>query len=309
MNKIEKPFLSIDLPDGYQFRFLSLDEIANWLAAERGALQWFFEGAPQAGGGVANLRNQYQNNLSNLNQALAELRNEPDNAERIQQFANVFTAAYSGSTTVRSDHAFARIGAEISQKDGSVAGAAAFGALLGLDCQISFETTKGILAAFLKQSGIDPQSPSLVSKAITDLNSSAAADRVRSAAEWDGITERAHSLLKATDQSFKDQTAKIAQDTTDTLGRINESVDASIKSIQNTEATYKEQMKLRAPVEYWQGKGEKHRTALKQSRRNLIVFTLVGSVILVAGLYLLTMTALTVSEKSSASSSWLRSEP
>jgi hypothetical protein len=257
MNKIEKPFLSIDLPDGSQFRFLSVDEIANWLSAEQRAFHWFFEGAQQTGGGVANLRSQFQNDLNNLNQALAPLRNAPDDVQIRQQFANVFTNVYSRSTSVRSDHAFARIGAEVSQKDGPVAGAAALGALLGLDCQINFQTIKGILAAFLKQSGIDPQSPSLVSKTIADLNSSAAADRVKSATEWDGITERAHSLLRATDQSFKEQTTKIEQDTTDTLSRMNESVAVSIQSIQNTEATYKEQMKLRAPVEYWEGQGQK----------------------------------------------------
>ena len=129
MNETQHPLLSVDLSDGSHHRFYSLDEIGNWLARERAELGWFFEGAPQAGGAVSELRNNYQNNFNNLNQALTQWRNESDNPQRMQQFYNAFTGAYSSSTTVRSDHPFARIAADVSQKEGPAAAAAAFGTL------------------------------------------------------------------------------------------------------------------------------------------------------------------------------------
>lgn len=300
MNETQHPLLSVDLPDGSHHRFYSLDEIGGWLNHERAELSWFFEGAPQAGGAVSELRNSYQNNLNNLNQSLSQWRNDPDNPQKMQQFYNAFTNVYSSSTVVRSDHPFARIAADISQKEGPAAAAAAFGMLLGIECTLNFETAKGIIAAVLKRSGIDPQSPSIVSKAIEDLNSSAAADRVRITTEWDGITQRAENLLRTTDESFRGQTDKAEKDTADIIGRLQTSVAESIESIGRTEATYKEQMKLQAPVEYWQEKGRRHADALGISRRNLIWFAVVGSVALVAGLLILTMIAVDASSKSTA---------
>ncbi|MHC2618832.1 ElaB/YqjD/DUF883 family membrane-anchored ribosome-binding protein [Bradyrhizobium huanghuaihaiense] len=300
MNETQHPLLSVDVSDGSHHRFYSLDEIGNWLSHERAELSWFFEGAPQAGGAISDLRNNYQNNFNHLDQTLSKWRNEPESTQRMQQFYNAFTSAYSSSTTVRSDHPFARIAADISKNAGPAAAAAAFGTLLGIGCTLNFETAKGIIAAVLKQSGIDPQSPNIVSKAIEDLSSSAAADRVRTNAEWDGIAQRAENLLRTTDESFKNQTEKAENDTAEAIGRLQDSVAESIQSIHTTEATYKEQMKLRAPVEYWQEKGRRHADALQKSRRNLIWFAAVGSAALVGSLYVLTTIALDASSKSAA---------
>jgi hypothetical protein len=89
MNEMPRQLLRVDLSDGYQFNFLSFDEISNWLALEQSAFRWLIEGAPQAGGGVANLRTHYANAFNNLSQTLAAWRNEPDDPERMKQFANV----------------------------------------------------------------------------------------------------------------------------------------------------------------------------------------------------------------------------
>ena len=123
---------------------------------------------------------------------------------------------------------------------------------------------------------------------------------MRITAEWDGITQRAENLLRTTNESFKGQSDKAGKDTAEVIGRLQDSVTESIQSIQTTEATYKEQMKLQAPVEYWQEKGRRHADALKNSRRNLIWFATVGSVTLVGSLYLLTTIALDASSKSTA---------
>jgi Family of unknown function (DUF6161) len=170
--------------------------------------------------------------------------------------------------------------------------------LLGVDSEVSFNTIKGIIGATLKKSGIDPRSPDIVSTAIADLNSAAAVDRTRSIAEWSGITEQARALLEATDKSFKSQIAEFESRSAEIVAHVNESANASIKSISDTEGAYKEQMNLQASVEYWNAKATVHRTAIGWSRLILILFTVLGSAFLVGALLWITTIAAELTEKS-----------
>jgi outer membrane cobalamin receptor len=109
------------------------------------------------------------------------------------------------------------------------------------------------------------------------LNSSASADRARSIEEWSGITGRAHALLETIGKSFKTKMDDFDTSNAEMVARVNDSVSASIKSIENTESAYKEQMKLQASVEYWNVKAAAHRKAAQSSRFILVLFTVVGS--------------------------------
>lgn len=298
MNDISNPLLSIDLSDGATFRFENHDEIVAWLDKEQSAFEWLLEGGAQAGSGVTNLRQSFVNSLRNMRDTLNRWKASPADHELKEQFANALRNAYSSELTVRSDHEFARIASDIAAKDGAIAGAAAFGLLLGVDSQITFPSVKGIIQAILKKSGIDPRSPDVVSKAIADLNSSASTDRARSIAEWSGITEQARALLDTTDKSFKIQVTEFGTSTAEMVARINEAVNGSIKKIENTEGAYKEQMKLQASVEYWNTKAAVHRDAIKSSRLTLILFTLFGSAFLIGALFWIATTAVELAGKS-----------
>jgi hypothetical protein len=300
VNDISNPILSIDLSDGLQFRFSTFDEIARWIEKERSAFQWLFDGGAQAGGGVANLRTTFFNFFIALRQQLSQWQSAPDNENPKQLFANIFRNFYSANTSVHSDHQFVKIAADIAAKDGSVAASAAFGLLLGVDSQPQFQTIKGMIAATLKQAGIDPQSPALVVTAIADLNSSASADRAKIVAEWTGLSEQVRSLLERTESSFKAQTDKFEARSTEMQESINAYVNASIKSIQDTEGAYKEQMNLQASVGYWGAKATSHRNAIRWSRSILIVFTLFGSAFLIGALFWITTAAMELTEKTKA---------
>lgn len=73
-----------------------------------------------------------------------------------------------------------------------------------------------------------------------------------------------------------------------------------VTSITTTEAAYKEQMKLRAPVDYWQAKAGRHKAALWWSRLVLILYTNVGSALLISALYWLTTTAVDLADRTKA---------
>jgi uncharacterized protein DUF6161 len=298
VNNTPNPILSIDLSDGATFKFDNFDDVSAWLEKEQAAFSWLIDGGAQAGAGVTNLRQAFVKFRNVLRQKFDQWKSAPDNDSFKQQFADAFRNAYSAETSVRSDHEFARIAADIAAKDGSVAGAAAFGALLGVESELSFNAVKGIIGASLKKAGIDPKSPDLVSKTIADLNSSASTDRARSTAEWSGITEEARTLLGATRKSFDAQFTELDTRNSEMVARVNESVNASIKSIENTESAYKEQMKLQASVEYWNAKAAVHRDAIKLSRLTLILFTAVGGALLVAALFWIAATAVDLAGKS-----------
>jgi len=154
-----------------------------------------------------------------------------------------------------------------------------------------------MLAATLKRDGIDPKTPAVVAAAVNDLSVTASNARAREMAEWHALTDEMRTLIDSTDASFKSQTDSLEQRIAAMFARVDESADAAIKRIEATEAAYKEQMQLQAPVEYWQTKATKHQSAISRSRATLIAFTIFGGGALVGALFLLANTAVDVAER------------
>lgn len=298
----DAPFkpLTIDLSDQTRLRFANPGEATNWINQQQQEFRWLQEGGSRAGGGTQNLASLYMNGFNTLRQSASEWTANPEQEQIRAQFANRIQGFYGNNSIVRSDHKFALIAKEIAAKDGAIAGSAAFALLLGEDCQLSFETFKGLIAARLISDGIQPASPNVVASALADLNTAAKSQMKTSAIEWDEFSATCQAQLKSTEVEFTKQTSQFNTATDQTFKRVNESVDEALKSIRTTEETYKEQMKLQAPVEYWQAKADRHATALKNSRRWLIAFAGLGSVSLIGVLLYVTNTAFAVAEKSGA---------
>ena len=306
MNETPQPLISINIPGGACHTFYSLDDIDAWLLKERNAFQWLLTGGSQAGGGVALLSGNYQRHFDAALQLVAQWKNAPTNKQLAQQAQNTFNAFYAPPQNVCSDHSAALFANAISSKYGTASAAAAFGTLLGVDCGLNLLTLKGIIAAVVNREGNDPNSPKIVSEAIDRLNASTSEERAKRDeerakrdAEWNAFTQKAESQLELFEKTFNEQVAKVTKDTAQMMDALQTSTVESISNIKNTEATYREQMKLRAAVKYWEDKGTKHKTDLEKSRRNLIGFALVGSVVLVVGLFYLTISAADIVLKSS----------
>lgn len=292
--------LKIPLSDQTELRFNTANEVVVWIDKQRQEFLWLQEGGSRAAGGTQGLASAYMQNFSNLRRAASEWAENVQEEHLKNHIAERIQAFYSNPNIVRSDHQFARIAIDIAAKDGPVAASAAFGFLLGIDCQLTFETFKGLVAARLTRDGITPKSPELVANAIGDLNSKASAQFISNKTEWNTLIAGCRTQLATADEAFQKRSAGFDSATDQTFKRVNEAVDASLKSIRATEETYKEQMRLQAPVEYWEAKGKRHASALKDSKRNLIIFAAVGSLGLVACLYFLTVTAVDVSSKSNS---------
>lgn len=285
MSEISAGYFSIDLSNGSHFSFRDFDETAQWLDDEAAAFKWLAEGGVKAG--IQGLRDEYLSEFQNLKALLRNWRKQPDEKQQMQQFEAAFRRFYSKKNVVRSDHEFARVASEISVPDGAVAAAAAFGFLLGVPCSIDVTTIKGIFSALMKRHGIDPKSPNLVEGTIRNLVSTAMQDRATQEKVWNELSAKGRDLIEQAKGSFEEQTSQFRQNAGDLVSGIQDSANRAIKDIRDTESAYREQMRLQAPVDYWETKAAKHKDAIYRSRLTLIVFAVLGSIGLLCALIFL----------------------
>lgn len=277
-------FFSIDLTDGTHLKFKSFDEIQVWLDKQTGDLQWFFEGANRAGGSISNIASNYWGALHNLRNALGNWRSNPDQAGYKQQLYEGFANVYNNQKFLRPDHKFARIGAEIARTDGNTAGAAAVGFLLGAGIGVSAETVVGLTKAILIRDGVHPKSAGIVEKQIGELTSQYRDVQRKQDEEWSAKTSSAQTLIDDSRDKFAQIEQLTKTNSAEALAEIDAKVLEAINSIKATERSYHEQMKLQAPVSYWNTKAVSHGKSLWWSRWRLILFVIVGSGGLLYGL-------------------------
>lgn len=284
----QSPFFSVEI-QGRRLNFSSLDEISNWIQGEKQAFDWMMAGdyGPQ----FNSFRDNYRINFNHIVNRLAEWRTDPTNDQRAQSLVQFFQSFYSHNLTVMSDHPFAKIALDAVSKIGPGAGVGALAVLLGIPCAINFDVVRGMTLGGLIRDGIEPKSPGLVAKTIDDLNTSAYAEFKKRDDAWNNVAKTAEENLLTKELNSQKKVDEISAQAAKFFERLNTEGNAVIASIQETEASYREQMTLQAPVEYWTTKASTHRTDLTKSRGRLLWFTVFGSVGLIAALVLLSWLA------------------
>ena len=297
MSEKKKYFFSIDI-QGRRLDFSSLDEISNWIQHERQAFDWMMTGdfGPQ----FNSFRENYRNSFNNIATRLAEWRSDPTNDQRSQSLVQFIHSFYSQNQAVMSDHSFAKIAIDAASKLGPGAGAGALAVLLGVPCAVNFDVVRGMHLASLVRDGIEPKSPTLVAKTIDDLNASAYAEFKKRDDAWNNVAKTAEESLLTKELNSQKKVDEISAQAAEFFERLNNDGNAVIKSIQETEASYRDQMTLQAPVEYWSTKATGHRTDLAKSRVRLVWFTVIGSVGLIIALVLLSWLASLIADPKGA---------
>jgi hypothetical protein len=79
--------------------------------------------------------------------------------------------------------------------------------------------------------------------------------------------------------------------------RAQEELAHAVQEFKQVEATYREYMRLKAPVEYWAAKGAEHEVSAKKIKKVLFWYTPVASVALLGGLALLLGLAISIANK------------
>jgi hypothetical protein len=278
----QTPFLTVDLPQGRRLSFPDLDAIGTWISDERNRFAWLFSGRDLGGGNQ--LRDHYQRGFQNLQARLQEWRNRPSEPGPAQVFRDTLSSFYSNERTCLSDAAPVQCAIEINSKLGERAAAGAFALLMNEPCEVDFDTVRGIIRAILLRDGIEPSSPGIVQSVISRLTSEAAVAAKIHGQVFEQVADKANTFVSEKEQQFAKQSTETSERVQGFVDRLNEAGNEAIKSIETTEAAYKEQMRLQAPVEYWDAKAGVHSKAISGSRRRLIVYALGASAALIFGL-------------------------
>ncbi|TCU60311.1 hypothetical protein EDE08_1262 [Bradyrhizobium sp. R2.2-H] len=279
-----EPFFEVEVRGDHVLRFNSFDDIRKWLQDERSKLQWLMTGEDFGPHFNGNFRDLYRTGFQNLNNALQAWQNEPNNAAlRKQQFFNQFKSFYQNERTVLSSHPYVAIAREAGAMS-SMAAVGAFAYLFSTPCVVNFDVVRGMLHAKLAQDGISPKSANLVSEAVNRLNGEADAELRRREEGWKQVSAQADRLLAEGRDAAQAKVDQISTQAKTFLENLNREGNAVISSIQATEAAYKAQMALQAPVDYWTTKASAHRSDLVKSRGRLLWFAALGGTGLIAAL-------------------------
>jgi len=280
MAENERPFFRIEIR-GRRFDFKSPDEIINWVQHERQQFAWL---SGNYGNQFSSLRDRWMGGLNDIFPRVQELRNEPNNAQRVQLLTNAFNAVYSNPNVVLSDSPTAQIAIDAATKIGPGAGAGAFAFMTGFACSIEFDTVRGMLHAISLRDGTSPKATDLITNTIEGLNTRADAEFRRRDEAWNKVSQNAQRLLADSRASSQTKVDEISARADAFLENLNREGNAVIASIQGTEAAYREQMALQAPVDYWTTKASGHRVALQKSRQRLVLFATFASIFLIVAL-------------------------
>jgi hypothetical protein len=292
MDDISAPFFKADFPQK-SLVFDDVEELRRWIDAEWGSWTWMFNNIGQSlGNTFLQLINQYQNGLGNLRNLLNQWpANAAVSLQQKEQFYSALTNLFSANNVLFSDHPYAVIARDVANRISPQAGAGALASLLNIECTINLAVIRGVIEAGLLRDGISPTSPQLLSIIITKINSDANDEAQKRRADIASVVDanqrfldegKAAQAVTATD--FKERTSAA-------MTTLNEDAHAAIQSIKEIEASYREQMKLQAPVEYWENKATSHRIAISGSRQRLIIFTVLGTTALAFGLVWLAVKA------------------
>lgn len=277
------PFFQIDTPQG-TIEFDSIDAIQKWVEAEAKAWNWLDKGAQQVGGAISEFRNRLAQTHNNLRQWLEQWKNSPESADAKGQVTSITRGFREAAQLMVSDHPSSIIAQQAKQRYGDKSGAAALAFLRNTSCNIDVDTLRGVIYSMLVNEGIHDTSPNFVSDTINHLLINGANDIARRNGEWQAIAETAKDQTVAQNVRFEEQTRSFENDWKSRNEAIQLEKDEAIRTIGETNAAFREQMKLQGPVDYWTERVTRHEKALEGSRRNLLIFSIAGSIVLLAAL-------------------------
>lgn len=283
-------FLTVELDGGNRLVFDTFQQVEQWLSNERNFWSWLTKAPLQDTGQLLTYRNEFTQAHSAIQTSINELKSDLKNQSALQSLRKTIQRSINSGKIILRDNPSAVIAADIAQNIGAAAGAAALSVLLKIPFQTG-QIVQGIVEATLLKDGAAQRSPQLLEKALNDVlvvNQPKIDKAVNDLATKSG---NASSLLQDIKTELDTFLSKKEQNWTDINDRINNEMNAVIKSIKDTEAAYKSQMELQASVDYWTEKAKKHTLATASSQSILMWFSIIGGCGLVALLVALSLWA------------------
>ncbi|HZH53469.1 MAG TPA: DUF6161 domain-containing protein [Microvirga sp.] len=273
--------------NGGKLSFYDFDEIQAFIARERGFYRWLSEGATHAGNYMHNAVSSW---LKSLQQGLSNWQGGGGTSASVKQ---AFVQVYQQTRLPVSTTPTAEFISDLKDQHGVAVAAAALSVFTNQTLNRDQPgVMRGMNLAFAFQDGINPNTARSTKRALDKLST----EFGNGLAELrKTVIDQAERFAKA--EAHNKRFVQVMSRWTEHrlrmhMRRADERLAESVKDFQKVQATYEEFMKIKAPVDYWKGKGAEHRRSAKRYRTLLLWFAGIAGVLLLVGLGLLSNRAI-----------------
>ncbi|RWC10375.1 MAG: hypothetical protein EOS52_25015 [Mesorhizobium sp.] len=288
------PLFEVNLGPGVvPFRPATAQEVVDFLDAEQAAWSWAFESEPMTQSGI-DTPNQFRLQLKQLRTLASQFVNDPGNRD---QMLGALSQAYSPQpgqprliASASEDGAFVL---SIRESMGDMAAAGAMAPLSTRPSSTSVPAVQlGVLAGTSHLLGINPITPVAAKKALegtrTKLNTAFSTYDSR----FTQLHNEGANLINSQIRRGK-ALARLALRKQKKLGHaLTVQMTDAVADLKAVEAAYREQMALKAPVEYWRSKASAHEGKAKRQQKWASIYGATATVTLLVGLSCLASYAL-----------------
>ncbi len=287
-----EPIVDIDLgPHNGTLKFFSIEELQKFEHEERQFWTWL---------GTAPVRGNLQQPWGTINHSLTQIRTQLQQVSAgdpttIQPLRSMIEQAFRNSRIPLSNSAVGEFINDLKAESPLAAAAALTTWMNTGGVNLSeFDHAKGVVLMAAFDAKITPKTPAAVKRSLEKLH--------QQFQEAGAKTE--HETRKQRDEFLRDKSRQrkavagmIRQSRRRLIALRDEKrsqADNAISSIRETEALYREHMKLQGPVEYWSSKATAHKEKESGYRKVLLCFSGVAGTALLVALYFIANHAIEV---------------
>jgi hypothetical protein len=270
--------------------FFSVEEIRKFVEVERGFWTWL--SAPPVSGGLNGPWSAIANGLTAISNAASAMTN--DNLANMPAVRAAFDAFRTSKIPLSNSPIGAFVEAQRQEQPIVAAAALASWMNVGGTNLARFDHLKGavLMAAF--DANITTKAPVAVKRSLEQLHQQF--QHSRSVTETETREQREQFAQEK--QRQQSALAKMIWQGRNNIKAFKEEksrdIEGAITSIRATEELYRQQMKIKGPVEYWSTKAESHRVKATAYRTLLVRFSAIGALVLITALWVLASHAIEI---------------
>lgn len=272
-------------PGVVPFRPTSAQQVADFLEAEWAAWSWAFEAEPMQQSGI-DAPNQFRTQLKQLRALANQFVNEPAFRDQmLGALAQAYSPEPGQPRLLASMSENAAFVSTIRESMGTMAAVGAMALLSARPSSTSVPAVQlGVLAGSSHLLGINPKTPAAVRKTFEQSRTKLDTAFSNYDSRFTQLHNDGANLINSQIRRGK-ALARLALQKQKKLGSaLTSQITNAVADLKAVEAAYREQMALKAPVEYWRRKASDHEGKAKQQQKWASIYGGVATVTLLVGL-------------------------
>lgn len=276
--------IEIDLGKQEQIVIGDYTKITEWIKNEMQYWQWLSDSAIIAHSPLNSINNYVTKQFNNLQHTITDAMHAEEPKKSIKV---VLTDFYKGNRRlIFSKSTVGSFIKEMHENVGVVEAASATACYLGQPINIQdFKQLLGAVQISAHYAGITNKTPVSVKSSLARLSNTYQEKIANEEEELQRVKlevlreQKRHQILKKATKKWSRNNLSKCKEQND------KNVNDAITSIHKTEQVYKEFMKIRAPVEYWQTKSEEHSSKAQEYKGWIIWYFPIALILTLVSLY------------------------